>query len=51
MSAPRLIDEDAALARYAARYDAGLIDTNAWNYGVLLFESAYRDDARRGPVP
>lgn len=41
------VDEDAALERYAARYDAGLIDKDAWNYGVLLFESAYRDDARR----
>ncbi|MEZ6185119.1 MAG: hypothetical protein R3F62_08945 [Planctomycetota bacterium] len=41
------LDEDAALARYAARYDAGLIDKDAWNYGVLLFESAYRDEERR----
>jgi hypothetical protein len=41
------IDEDVALRDYAARYDRGAIDKDAWNYGVLLFESAFRDDARR----
>jgi hypothetical protein len=41
------VDEDVALRDYAARYDRGAIDKDAWNYGVLLFESAFRDEARR----
>ena len=41
------VDEDQALRDYASRYDRGAIDRDAWNYGVLLFESAFRDEARR----
>jgi len=41
------VDEDRALGEYGARYDGGVLDGDAWNYGVLLFESAFRDDARR----
>lgn len=43
------VDESYALARYAEHYDRGWIDDEAYNYGVLLFESAYaqEDDAER----
>ncbi|HBP21481.1 MAG TPA: hypothetical protein DEA08_27295 [Planctomycetes bacterium] len=43
------VDESYALARYAEHYDRGWIDDEAYNYGVLLFESAYaqEDDAAR----
>ncbi len=42
------VDEDYALKRYAEYYDKrGRVDSDAYNYGVLLFESAFRDDARR----
>ncbi len=41
------LDEDHALRLLGARYDRGLVDADAWNYGVLLFEAAYRDEARR----
>ena len=44
-------DEDAALARYAARYAGGAWDAEAWSYGVLLYETAFevegQDQARR----
>ena len=41
------VDEDYALARYAEHYDRARIDAEAWGYGVLLFEAAFRDEARR----
>lgn len=43
------VDETYALARYAEHYDRGWIDDEAYNYGVLLFESAYaqEDEAAR----
>lgn len=47
--APR-VDEDQALRSYGARYDKGLVDSEAWAYGVLLYESAFRDEARRADL-
>jgi hypothetical protein len=42
------VDEAYALKRYAERYDrAGRVDAEAWNYGVLLFEAAFADEANR----
>lgn len=47
--APR-VDEDKALREYGARYDKGLVDSEAWAYGVLLYESAFRDEANRADL-
>lgn len=41
------LDEDYALKRYQEYYRRGWVDAEAYNYGVLLFEAAFRDDARR----
>jgi len=41
------VDEDYALKRYGELYARGWADADAYNYGVLLFEAAFRDDARR----
>jgi hypothetical protein len=41
-------DEDYALKRYAEFYDRRAnVDADSYNYGVLLFEAAFRDDANR----
>ncbi len=43
------VDEEQALRRYAERYDDPRrpLDRDAWAYGVLLFEGAFRDEAKR----
>lgn len=42
------VDEDYALKRYGEYYGRrGRVDADAYNYGILLFESAFRDDANR----
>ncbi len=40
-------DEAWALRLLAERYDGGLVDADLWNYGVLLFEHAFQDEAKR----
>lgn len=42
------VDEDYALKRYKEYYDRGWVDMEAYNYGVLLFEAAFRDVQGRG---
>lgn len=42
------LDEDYALKRYAEFYGRrGRVDADSYNYGVLLFEAAFRDEANR----
>jgi hypothetical protein len=41
------LDEDWALRLLGDRYDRGLLDADLWNYGVLLYEAAFRDPERR----
>ncbi|MGE0706861.1 MAG: hypothetical protein AB7N76_06615 [Planctomycetota bacterium] len=41
------VDEDYALKRYGEFYARPWVDDEAYNYGVLLFEAAYRDEQRR----
>ena len=41
------LDEDRALRVLGGRYERGVVDADVWNYGVLLFEAAFRDEASR----
>lgn len=41
------VDEDYALKRYTEHYLSGVIDEEAYNYGVLAFERAYVDEDER----
>jgi len=41
------VDEAYALGRYAEEYAAGVLDQEAYTYGVLSFERAYVDEEQR----
>lgn len=41
------VDEAYALGRYAEEYAAGVLDEEAYTYGVLCFERAYVDEDNR----